>query len=76
MWWQVTDESMRLQMRLNWAAPSFDLRTEAISSVLVSSLCVYLVNIYWLHWWSPKAPDEAAATAAKPSEDSSAACAK
>lgn len=72
VWWQVTDESKRLQMRLNWAAPSFDLLTEATSSVLVSPLCVCLVNTYWLHWWSPEAPDEAAATAAaaKPTGDS------
>lgn len=62
-------------MRLNWAAPSFDLLTEPISSVLVLSLCVYLVNTYWLHGWSPKAPDEAAATA-KPTDDSAAACVK
>lgn len=72
MWWQVT-ESKRLQMQLNWAASSFDLLTEAISSVLGSSLCVYLVNTYWFHWWSPKAPDEAAAA---PTGDSAAASVK
>lgn len=75
MWWQVTDTSRKLQMRLNWTAPSFGLLIGAISGVLCSSLCVYLVNNHWLHWWSPKAPDEAAGES-NPTDDPAAACAK